>query len=384
MTKTLSKELLQEAMDHYNEMKHLEFIVPNSLPILFFGDIEKYAKQEFKVITAAINPSFYEFQENNSDFSYKYRFPNFNYSLESLELSYSNYFKRSNNYYSGWFGKRIKGRKGFEAVLNGIGFSFFSDRNFKIALHTDICSPLATKELWGKLTKEEKEILEKKGKPIWTKTVKELEPDLILFSGKEIYLDGLKLSINSFLTDEIQKIDRRFKFKTLQIENFKTTVLIGPNSRFGPYGAPGMDGLLKVKIGNLIKDNFHVNTINYDKYENENVHKLKSKNNNFDNQVSVTLKSFKTLKTNKETGQLTRFKVSESDYEYLKSNINNNLILKISPKKGKHPKGEYIIPNKEAISFIESKRVGFNWKKNKNFNQDSIPKDLKIFFTKSY
>lgn len=380
----ISKKLLQQAVDHYNELKHHGFIVPNSLPILFFGDIERYKKQEFKVITAAINPSFYEFQKNNSDFSYKYRFPNYNNSLESLELSYNNYFKRSNNYYSGWFGKRIKGRKGFEAVLNGIGFSFFSDRNFKIALHTDICSPLATKELWGKLTKEEKEILEKKGKPIWTKTVKELEPNLILFSGKEIYLDGLKLSINSFLTDEIQKIDKRFKFKTLQIENFKTTVLIGPNSRFGPYGAPGMDGLLKVKIGNLIKDNFNVNTINYDKYENENAHKLKSKNNNFDNQVSETLKNFKTLKTNKETGQLTRFKVSESDYEYLKSNINNNLILKISPKKGKHPKGQYIIPNIEAISFIESKRVGFNWKKNKNFHQDSIPKELKKFFTKSY
>ena len=384
MTKTLSKELLQEAMDHYNEMKHLEFIVPNSLPILFFGDIEKYVKQEFKVITAAINPSFFEFQENDSKFSYEYRFPDFNNSLESLELSYINYFKYSNNYYSGWFGKRIKGRKGFEAVLNGIGFSFFNDRNFKIALHTDICSPLATKDLWGKLTKDEKQILEKKGKPIWVKTVKELEPNLILFSGKEIYLDGLNLSINSFLTERIQKIDRRFQFLTLAIGNFETTILIGPNSRFGPYGATGMDGLLKIKIGNFIKDNFRVNTIDYDNYEHENQNILKSKNNNFGNEVNLISKSFKTLKNKKINGQLTRFKVSEPDYEYLKSNINNNLILKILPKKGKHPKGQYRIPNKEAINFIESKRVGFNWKKNKNFHQDSIPKDLKKFFTKIY
>ena len=30
----LSRELLQEALDHYNEFKHLNFVVPNSLPIL--------------------------------------------------------------------------------------------------------------------------------------------------------------------------------------------------------------------------------------------------------------------------------------------------------------------------------------------------------------
>ena len=145
-----------------------------------------------------------------------------------------------------------------------------------------------------------------------------------------------------------------------------------------------MDGLLKIKIGNFIKDNFRVNTIDYDNYEHENQNILKSKNNNFGNEVNLISKSFKTLKNKKINGQLTRFKVSEPDYEYLKSNINNNLILKILPKKGKHPKGQYRIPNKEAINFIESKRVGFNWKKNKNFHQDSIPKDLKKFFTKIY
>ena len=33
-----------------------------------------------------------------------------------------------------------------------------------------------------------------------------------------------------------------------------------------------------------------------------------------------------------------------------------DLIININPVKGKHPKGQYVIPNKIAIEFINSKR----------------------------
>ena len=80
----------------------------------------------------------------------------------------------------------------------------------------------------------------------------------------------------------------------------------------------------------------------------------------------------------------TRFKVTESNYQFLKSNNDKDLIIEVIPKKGKHPRGTYEIPNIDALRFIDSKRSSFNWKKNKNFHQDAVPIDLRKFFTYKY
>lgn len=56
--------------------------------------------------------------------------------------------------------------------------------------------------------------------------------------------------------------------------------------------------------------------------------------------------------------------------------------LNVIPKKGKHPKGFYMVPHMQIMEFILSKRVeSNNWEKNKNFHQDTIPSALKEFFT---
>ena len=77
----------------------------------------------------------------------------------------------------------------------------------------------------------------------------------------------------------------------------------------------------------------------------------------------------------------TRFKVTESNYQFLKRNNDKDLIIEVNPKKGKHPRGTYEIPNTDALRFIDSKRSSFNWEKNKNFHQDAVPVDLRKFFT---
>jgi len=38
------------------------------------------------------------------------------------------------------------------------------------------------------------------------------------------------------------------------------------------------------------------------------------------------------------------------------------------------------LPNKFAKSFIESKQGTFNWDKNHDFKQDSVPLDIKDYF----
>jgi len=76
----------------------------------------------------------------------------------------------------------------------------------------------------------------------------------------------------------------------------------------------------------------------------------------------------------------TRFYIDEKLYVELKKNPDLNYELIVSPNKGKHPKGVYVVPNSFIIDFIEVKRNSNNWKKNKNFHQDGIPKQLRNYF----
>ena len=76
----------------------------------------------------------------------------------------------------------------------------------------------------------------------------------------------------------------------------------------------------------------------------------------------------------------TRFFVDEALYKELLRRSECNLIININPVNGKHPKGQYVIPNKIAIEFINSKRGAYNWEKNKTFHQDGIPKILANYF----
>ena len=76
----------------------------------------------------------------------------------------------------------------------------------------------------------------------------------------------------------------------------------------------------------------------------------------------------------------TRFFVDEKIYQRLIGNSLSNFILKVTPNRGKHPKGIYFIPNKVIVRYIETKRGAYNWEKNKTYHQDGIPRDLKSYF----
>lgn len=79
-----------------------------------------------------------------------------------------------------------------------------------------------------------------------------------------------------------------------------------------------------------------------------------------------------------------RFYIDEAVYEDLLFDCDAQLVINVMPKKGKHPKGTYLIPNNVALNFIESKRKSPNWIKYKNFHQDGIPSQLTTFFNEDY
>jgi hypothetical protein len=75
-----------------------------------------------------------------------------------------------------------------------------------------------------------------------------------------------------------------------------------------------------------------------------------------------------------------RFFVDQKMYDKLNANPFSELKINISPKQGNHQRGYYLIPNNVAINFIRVKQQDYNWKKNKNFHQDTVPTDLRDFF----
>jgi len=133
--------LYVRAITHYRDYERHAFIVPDSIPILYFGNLRDYRHSAIKIVTVGLNPSDAEFRESRfgAEVMSSLR-------PETLEPALSGYF--SAKPYSAWF-------SAFETLLQPLGSSFYGreyageappwwmpQRN--VALHTDLCSPLAT------------------------------------------------------------------------------------------------------------------------------------------------------------------------------------------------------------------------------------------------
>lgn len=255
MSKTLiSSSLLKKTLDHFNDAIikfQSDDVIRKSIPVLFFGDIQRYLQNDFKIVTAALNPSDMEFKLDKSEkrFSHKFRFEDFDGSHESLETAYSNYFKK---HPYDWFGKRNNKHLniGFKPVLNGLGYCFYPNKNdWKAVLHTDVCSPIATKKKWSDLDSEIKIELFKNGFPLWKELIKEIKPNLIIMSiAKDIInmLDPLEI-------ENIYSKSNRFEVNLyeINIDGFITNLVwaSAQHTPFQPFSN-------KFEIGEMIKKKF--------------------------------------------------------------------------------------------------------------------------------
>lgn len=149
------------------------FVVNPSIPILYFGDEVAYRNSNLKVITVGKNPSLNEFLDSRiNHYNINYRFPNWNGTNPIRVLD--EYFRQ--NPLRQWFSS-------FEPILNGKDSSYYTNSQFKnIALHTDLCSPLATDPTWSKLDINQQQLLFTQGVQIWWDLIKDLAPDIILVS----------------------------------------------------------------------------------------------------------------------------------------------------------------------------------------------------------
>ena len=167
----INLELYQNCLSHYSKVSDHDFVVSNSIPIPYFGDLAAYQASPLRILTAALNPSDSEFKKTRFDVHSGLNGPT------ELETELSAYF--NNEPYRRWF-------RSFELVLSGLDASYggkMVEGNFcSTALHVDLCSPIATNPTWSKLLPKQRDILTTSGREIFEQLVDELEPNIIIAS----------------------------------------------------------------------------------------------------------------------------------------------------------------------------------------------------------
>lgn len=187
-------------------------------------------------MTVGLNPSLHEFPSNNPFI----RFPQLQRSNRRDATTYrealNGYFR--NAPYSRWF------KRSFEPMLNGLGASFYGEHE-STALHTDICSPIATLRTWSCLNAAERNELEEDGVQNWHGLIESLQPKLVLVSVAAAHLEKISFtkltewaSLLTFVNTadgKARKTPYEIKYASYLVANTETKFVFGEAGRT-PFG----------------------------------------------------------------------------------------------------------------------------------------------------
>ena len=173
--------LVTRAMHAFDRAAEQPCCVRPAVPILFFGDIHAWLKSPLRVLTVGLNPSLHEFPEDDP-------FCRLPLAAGAGGREPHRYLAAMSAYlrthpYRGWFSS-------FEHLLGGMDASYYEGRP-STALHTDICSPVATSPTWSRLGKADREAFACDGRPLWHMLLAELRPQIVVFSIARTYLDDI-------------------------------------------------------------------------------------------------------------------------------------------------------------------------------------------------
>jgi hypothetical protein len=239
-------ELLLQSWNEFDRLNECRAVVRPAIPILFFGDSNRYFTSTLKIITVGLNPSCAEFPDgdrfsrfsNIRDLTVNQRRPN---NMEHLSALHS-YFHC--NPYSRWFAS-------FQPVLNGANCSFYDDLE-NSALHTDLCSPIATSPTWSKLSKDSRASFLAGGVTLWHSLIEALAPDVVLMSIKREYLDLIQFKRGRMQV--IWKLERERPYEVwvtpIQIRQTKLSLLVFGRAAQTPFGLISND--CKKQVGRII------------------------------------------------------------------------------------------------------------------------------------
>ena len=183
MTQPLSDQVAL-AWDAFDRAAGRPWRVVPAVPILFFGDLDAYRSSPLRVLTVGLNPSRREFPEGDP-------FRRFPLAEGHRVREPSRYLDAMSAYirthpYHGWFSS-------FEPLLDGLGTTYY-EGSPSTALHTDICSPVATNPTWSSLGSDHRTALEADGGPLWHKLLEALRPHVVALSIARAHLGRIEFA----------------------------------------------------------------------------------------------------------------------------------------------------------------------------------------------
>ena len=209
------------------------YIVKNSIPIIWFGDLERYQASPVKIVTVGLNPSWHEFLEKDKT---PLKNPRFKYiDLSSPDENNLNELYSTLNEY--FYVNPFSFFKQYEKILQGIGASFYQAGYSNIALHADAYTPFATDPFFGKLSSDVQWQLKARGMALHQNLIKYLCPDVILISvAKDVFFE-----IHTDVTLEEVDVDPRTKgvyiLKSSRAKNgHNQKIILGKNFKGTPFG----------------------------------------------------------------------------------------------------------------------------------------------------
>jgi hypothetical protein len=249
-------DLIRESWRIHWQLEDRPFVVKPSIPILFFGDSNRYLSSELKVLTLGLNPSRIEFPKEDRFLRFSCARKVYPRILEGA--CYEEYLQALNGYfleppnhpYEPWFNS-------FEPLLTGLDCSYYGTAP-NTALHTDLCSPLATDPTWSKLPSDAQVELFQCGTPLWHSFVECLSPDLIIASLARSHLNRISFPRQNGWK-VVHTVERMNPYSVeltkLKIADGKIVRLIFGKAANTPFGT--VSNTDKRKIGLAIKGHIY-------------------------------------------------------------------------------------------------------------------------------
>jgi hypothetical protein len=224
-------------------------VVIPSLPILFFGDLERYRSSPTRIVTVGLNPSLAEFPPGRP----LARFPAAA-GLRGLHstsdharyiAALSGYFRETP--YRSWFAT-------YAGLLEGLDAAFY-DGSVNTVLHTDICSPVATTPTWSRLPQPARTALLQPGRALWYDLMRLLQPQVLLVSIARQHMNAMEFAVDSEWA-ELHRVERQnpyiVRHRRLRLGDGKTTTLVFGQAAQKPFGLVGRPD--QCRIGASVKD----------------------------------------------------------------------------------------------------------------------------------
>ena len=176
--------ILKDYIEDFKRKKDWSFVVKDSIPIVWFGDIDAYFTSNLKVVTIGLNPSDQEFSSKRFDII-DFDNGNIDSQIDQLKETLCNYFK--DNPYWKWFNK-------YEKLLDAKNCSYGNNKG-NTAIHIDLMTAIATNPTWGGLEPNEKARIQ--NIPLFEKLLAILNPDFVLCSVNQ---DAFNVTFKNILT----------------------------------------------------------------------------------------------------------------------------------------------------------------------------------------